>query len=259
MPRFSINVSFMLTDYPFLDRFAVAADLGFRAVDIQFPYDTAPEAIIAKAEAAGVEIVLHNLPAGDRTAGDLGLAAIPGREQEFRAGVRKALAYSKLLGNRRVNILAGVVPADVPRESARQTFRENLVYATELFGVAGLTVMIEPANSHDLPGFFLQTAEQAADVIALVGATNLKIQLDLYHCRMMGADPVVELEKYLPLIDHIQFADAPGRHQPGTGEIDFTGAFSAIDRLGYGGWVGAEYSARGALADSLGWMEPYRI
>ena len=254
MPRFSINVSFMLHEHAFLDRFQAAADLGFAAVDIQLPYDHGPDTIAARARAAGVQVVLHNITMGDRAAGEIGIAALPGREDEFRAGVVQALDYTKVLGNRRVNVLAGVVPPGESIERCRAVMAENLKFAAETFAGEGITVMVEPANGVDIPGFLLQTTEDSLAVIEAAGQENLALQLDLYHRQVMQGNLIAALETHLPQIAHIQFADAPGRHEPGTGEIDFEQVFSAIDDLGYDGWVGAEYIPTTTTAGSLGWF-----
>lgn len=254
MPRFSINVSFMLHEYAFLDRFQAAAGLGFAAVDIQLPYEHKPEAIAARARAAGVQVVLHNLSMGDRAAGEIGIAGLPGREEEFRAGVAQALDYTRALGNRRVNVLAGVVPPGEAAERCRAVMVENLTFAAEAFAREGVTVMVEPANGVDIPGFLLQTTEDALAVIETAGQENLALQFDLYHRQVVQGELIPALETYLPRIAHIQFADAPGRHEPGTGKIDFDGVFAAIDALGYDGWVGAEYIPTATTAESLDWF-----
>jgi hydroxypyruvate isomerase len=258
MPRFSINVSFMLQEHAFLDRFAAAADLGFAAVDIQFPYDHPPEAVARRARAAGVEVVLINLPAGDLAAGEIGIAALPGREAAFRAGIEQALAYCRALGSRRVNVLAGRLPDGVSPATCRAVLTGNLRLAAEAFAREDVTVMVEPVNGVDAPGFLVQTAEDALDVIDRAGGANLALQFDLYHHQVMQGDPIPALERHLTRIAHVQFADAPGRHEPGTGEIDFARAFAAVDDLGYSGWVGAEYRPTGTTAESLGWFAPWR-
>lgn len=258
MPRFSINVSMMLGEYAFLDRFAAAADLGFAAVDIQFPYDHPAEDVARRIEAAGVEVVLHNLPAGDRAAGDLGIAAVPGRQEEFRQGVDTALTYSRALGNRRVNVLAGRPPEGESPDRCRDVLAENLAYAAERFAREDVTVMAEPVNGRDAPGFLLQTTESALSAFEAAARPNLMLQFDLYHRQVMQGDLIPALERFLPRIAHIQFADTPGRHEPGTGEINFERVFTAIDELGYTGWVGAEYLPSGATADSLDWFAPWR-
>lgn len=258
MPRFSINVSFMLTEHAFLDRFAAAADLGFTGVDVQFPYDHAPDEVAARARSAGVAAVLLNLPAGDRAAGELGIAALPGREAEFRTGVGQALPYCRALGCRRVNVLAGLRPPGETVERCRAVMVENLAYAAEIFGREGVTVMVEPANGRDNPGFLIQTTEDALGVMDAAGQANLMLQFDLYHRQITQGDLIPALERFLPRIAHIQFADTPGRHEPGSGEINFARVFAAIDDLHYDGWVGAEYLPRGATGDSLAWFGPWR-
>jgi hydroxypyruvate isomerase len=258
MPRFSINVSIMLHEYAFLDRFAAAADLGFAGVDIQFPYDHGPEEVAARARAAGVEPVLLNLPAGDRAAGELGIAGLPGRETEFRAGVGQALRYCLALDCRRVNALAGLQPSGESVERCRAVMVENLAYAAEFFRREGITVMVEPANGRDNPGFLIQATEDALSVMDAAGQANLMLQFDLYHRQITQGDLIPALERFLPRIAHIQFADTPGRHEPGSGEINFPRVFEAIDALGYGDWVGAEYLPRGPTGESLAWFAPWR-
>ena len=258
MPRFSINVSMMLTEHDFLDRFGAAAELGFRAVDIQFPYDHPPAAIAARARAAGVEVVLVNLPVGDLVDGGPGLACVPGCEPAFRAGLERALDYCRALDCRRVNVLAGrMAPGRTPAQ-CRDVLVDNLAFAADAFAAHGITVMVEPVNGRDLPGFLIQTTEAALDVIDRAGETNLKLQFDLYHRQIMQGDLIPALERHLARIAHVQFADTPGRHEPGTGEINFDRVFAALDELGYGGWVGAEYRPLTTTPASLAWFAPWR-
>ena len=254
MPRFSINVSFMLTEHAFLDRFAAAADLGFTAVDIQSPYEHPPEAVAKALHSAGLTAALHNLPTGDMAARDFGPAAVPGREAEFRAAIEKALVYSRAIGNRRVNLLAGCAPPDQTPERCLEVLTGNLRFAAEAFAAEDIGVMVEPVNGRDVPGFLVQTTESALTLIEAAGGENLSVQLDLYHRQIMQGDLIPALETHLPQIGHIQFADTPGRHEPGTGEINFPRVFEAIDRLGYAGRVGAEYLPSGRLEDSLAWF-----
>ncbi len=258
MPRFSINVSFMLHEHSFLDRFSAAADLGFSAVDIQFPYDHPPESIAKRARAAGVEVVLVNLPAGDRATGEMGIAALPERRTAFRDGITQAIAYCRALGNRRVNVLAGCVPEGVSKAACATVLVENLRRCADIFAREDITVMLEPINGHDAPGFLVQTAEDACALLDRAGHENLALQFDLYHCKVMRGDPLPALKHHLSRIAHVQFADAPGRHEPGTGEIDLARAFATLDDLGYAGWVGAEYLPTGTTAESLGWYDPWR-
>lgn len=253
MPRFSINVSMMLGEHAFLDRFQAAADLGFDGVDIQFPYDHPAEAVAARAAAAGVEVVLINVPAGDLMTGGDGLACVPGREREFAAGLSLARRYAAELGCRRVNVLSGRVPEGARCDLARETLVENLKRAADAFAPDGVTVMMEPCNTRDVPRYLVTRTRQAIALLDAAGRENLAVQYDLYHRQIMEGDLIGGLHAHLPRIAHIQFADAPGRHQPGTGEIAFERVFPAIDASGYGGWVGAEYRSTGKTGDSLGW------
>ncbi len=269
MPRFSINVTMMLNEYAFLDRFAAAADLGFTAVDIQFPYEHPAKAVAERARAAGVEVVLINTPAsnlggGDPEAEEVGLAGLPGREEDFRAALERTLEYSLALGNKRVHVMAGRRPEVADPALCRTTLTRNLALAAEVLGADGITAMLEPINGRDVPGFLVQTTEAAAEVIEAAGGKpgagpgsgpgNPALLFDLYHRQVMQGDLIPALERHLPAIAHIQFADTPGRHEPGSGEINYARVFQAIDDLGYDGWVGAEYLPQGTTAESLGWF-----
>ena len=255
MPDFSINVSMMLQEYPFLERFKVAADAGFSGVDIQFPYNTPPEEIAEAVKAADVEVVLFNLPAGDLVEGGRGLASEPGKQQAFRDGANQALAYAEILGNKRVNVLAGKVDSSRDVREHIEALIENLEYAYSVFSPLGVTVMVEPVNGHDVPDYLLQTLDDTLNVIEEVGDEKIKIQFDIYHRHRMEEDILGKLEKHLPLISHIQFADSPGRHEPGTGEINFADVFKKIDDVGYAGWVGAEYIPSTHTLDTLAWFQ----
>ena len=253
MPRFAANLSMLFTELPFLDRIQAAATAGFAAVECQFPYDHPPEVIATRLKDSGMKMVLHNLPAGDWAAGDRGIAAVPGRQAEFRDGVAKAIDYARILGCPRLNCLAGVVTREQhPR--ALEVLMENLRFAAGALNAAGLELLMEPVNTHDVPGFFVSQSAQALSVIAAVAAPNLKLQYDLYHAQMMGEDLARTLQSALPGIGHLQIADAPGRHEPGTGEMDYTFLFKYLDRLGYDGWVGAEYKPSTTTSAGLGWL-----
>jgi len=254
MPRFSINVSMMLNEYPFLERFSAAADLGFGGVDIQFPYEFPAAEIARAARGAGVEVVLFNLPAGDLPRGGRGLACAPERRTEFQRAVDEALPYLEALGNRRLNILAGRVDNRRERQAHIDVLVANIEYASSAYAHLELNIMIEPVNGFDVPGYLLQTASQAMEVIGSSDVDGLAIQYDIYHQHRMGRDVLADLQACLPRIAHIQFADAPGRHEPGTGEIDFDTLFNRIDELGYRGWVGAEYLPSGPTRDTLHWF-----
>lgn len=262
MPRFAANITTLFGEVPFLDRFAAAREAGFRAVEMQFlggdeRGEADPGDMLKAAKAADVEVVLLGVPGGDLKAGDLGLGAIPGREDEFRAGVRKARSAAELLGCARVNALAGIVPGNVNRADAAHTYIENLRYAAGEMAAAGVTVTIEPINTRDIPGFFLDTSGQAVQIIEAVGADNLGLQFDIYHMQIMEGDVTRRLEQMLPHVSHIQFADTPGRHEPGTGELNFANIFRALDGMDYDGWVGAEYFPRETTAASLDWFQDY--
>lgn len=258
MPRFSANLSMLFTEQPFLQRLAAARAAGFAAVEFQFPYDWPAEALAQALTQAGVTAVLHNLPAGDWAGGDRGIAADPGRVAEFRAGVPQALAYARVLGVPRLNLLAGRVPAGVSAGLARETLLENIRFAARALAAEGRTLLIEPINTHDVPGFCVHRSDQALALIAEAGEPNVQLQYDLYHAQRMEGDLAATLARALPQIGHIQFADNPGRHQPGTGELNFGFLFAELDRLGYAGHVGAEYLPLGSTESSLDGWAPWR-
>jgi len=257
MPRFAANTSFLFTEVDFLQRFDAARRAGFRAVEFHFPYAWRHEELERAAHDAGVEVVLFNLPPGDRERGERGIACHPDRAPEFRDGVAQALEYARVLRCPRVNCLAGIPPADADPDRVLTTFVENLRYAAVAAGEAGLTLVMEPINTRSVPGFYLNTTAQALDLIREVGADNLKIQYDVFHMQIMEGDLAATIEAELGDIGHIQFADVPDRHEPGSGEVNFPWLFGWIDRVGYRGWVSAEYIPAGRTADSLGWLQPY--
>lgn len=254
MPRFAANLSLLFDDATLAGRVARAAACGFKAVEVQFPYDTPARQLAEVLDRHGMELVLLNLPAGDWSEGDRGIAALPERRAEFRAGVERAIDYARTVGCRRINCLAGVPgPATGPDE-ARECLAENLDLAARRLHEHGLTLLVEPINSKDVPGFFLDRTEQAADLIRQVGAPNLLLQLDLYHRQRMQGDLAAAIEAHADLIGHVQIADNPGRHQPGTGEVNYPFLFALLDRIGYDGWVGAEYIPLTRAEDSLSWL-----
>lgn len=254
MPRFSINASMMLTEHAFCDRFQAAADLGFAGVDLQLPYEFDADVLAARAASAGVEIVLINVPAGDLLQGGDGLACVPGRQQDFAQALVQARDYVRALGCQRVNVLSGRVPVGVSADAARAVLVDNLRRAAEVFAEDGVTVMMEPCNTRDMPRYLVSRMSQALAIFDEVECYNLALQFDFYHRQVMEGDLIEGFRAVLPRIAHIQFADTPGRHQPGTGEIAFERVFEAIDASGYQGWVGAEYRPTGTTAASLGWM-----
>jgi hydroxypyruvate isomerase len=253
MPRFAANLGFLFTEHPFLERFAAAREAGFTAVEFSQPYEFAPEEIASRLRDNALEMVLCNLPMGDRARGDFGIACRPGREAEFREGVARGIRYAHALGIPKLNCISGAVAPGEDRAALRETLIANLRLAAREFKAAGLDLVLEPINTRDVPTFFVSRSPEAAAIIEEVGAGNLGLQCDLYHTVMMGDDPAAILESLAPAIRHIQFADAPGRGEPGTGKIDFAPLFALIDRLGYGGWVAAEYRPTRATAETLGW------
>jgi len=258
MPKFAANLSLLFNELDFLDRFASARGAGFDAVEFLFPYAFEPEQILGRLQRYRLELVLHNLPPGDWAAGERGLACDPRRTAEFQDGVGLAIDYARELGVRRLHCMAGKLPPKVPRERAHAAYVANLRYAAAQCRAHGIDLLIEPINTHDMPGYFLTGSAQAVEVIAQVGADNLYLQYDIYHMQRMEGEPTSTLRRHLPLIRHIQLADVPGRHQPGTGEIDYPFLFRLLDELGYDGWVGCEYVPRGDTLASFGWLEQER-
>jgi hydroxypyruvate isomerase len=258
MPKFAANLSMLFTEVDFLDRFEAAAKAGFQGVEYLFPYDYSPAELKARLDANGLTQVLHNLPAGDWAAGERGIACHPDRVEEFRAGVDKAIEYATALGCAQVNCLAGIQPQGVSDDQARQTLVENLRYAAEKLEAAGILLLAEPINTRDIPGFFLNRTEQALQIFDEVGSRNLKLQYDIYHMQIMEGDLAPTLERHLDRIAHVQLADNPGRHEPGTGEIHYPFLFAHLDRLGYEGWIGCEYKPATTTKEGLGWLDQAR-
>jgi hydroxypyruvate isomerase len=255
MPKFAANLSMLFTELPFLDRFAAARAAGFRAVEYLFPYEFPKEELAARLRGEGLKQVLHNLPAGDWAAGERGIACHPGRVDEFRAGVERAIAYAHALDCAQVNCLAGKLPAGVPREQAHATLVANLEYAARALRTAGITLLLEPINSYDVVGFFVSRTDQAIALIEEVASDNLFLQYDIYHAQRMEGELAANLQRYLARIGHVQVADNPGRNEPGTGEINYEYLFALLDRIGYAGWVGCEYRPARSTAEGLGWLQ----
>ena len=257
MPRFAANLTLLFNELPFLERFGAAAQVGFRGVEYLFPYPYPAEQLAERLGQYGLTQVLHNLPAGDWAAGERGIACLPGREDEFQAGVEMALRYARILGCGQLNCLAGIAPQGVAPEVIRETFIRNLRFAAAALGQEGIRLLIEPINTFDMPGFYLNRTAQAKALIEAVGSDNLFLQYDVYHAQRMEGELAATLQRCLPLIGHIQVADNPGRHEPGTGEIHYPYLFGLLDTLGYAGWVGAEYHPRTTTAVGLGWLACY--
>ena len=257
MPRLAANLSMMFQELDFMDRFGAAADAGFQAVEYLFPYDYRADDLRAALDAHGLIQALHNLPAGDWDAGERGIACHPDRVSEFRDGVCTAVEYAAALGCTKLNCLAGIAPKNAPPDTVRETFVSNLRFAADELEKVGVFLLIEAINTKDIPGFYLQTTDQALRIVDAVGSDNLKIQYDIYHMQIMEGDLTSTIEANLDSILHMQLADNPGRHEPGTGEINFPFLLRAIDDMGYGGWIGCEYRPSAATTESLQWAVPY--
>ncbi|CAH1045139.1 hydroxypyruvate isomerase [Halomonas sp. TD01] len=258
MAKFAANLSMLFTEVDFLDRFEAAAKAGFKGVEYLFPYDYAAADIKQRLDANGLTQVLHNLPAGDWGAGERGIACHPDRVEEFRAGVDKAIDYATALECKQVNCLAGIKPEGVSDAEAHRTLVENLRYAAEKLKAAGILLLAEPINTRDIPGFFLNRTEQALALFDEVGSDNLKLQYDIYHMQIMEGDLAPTIEKHFARVAHVQLADNPGRHEPGTGEINYPFLFSHLQQLGYDGWIGCEYKPKTTTVEGLGWLDKAR-
>ncbi|MGE0501780.1 MAG: hydroxypyruvate isomerase [Rhizobiaceae bacterium] len=256
MPRFSANLSMLFQEFDFLDRFDAAAAAGFSGVEYVGPYDHEPETVAARLAKNGLTQALFNLPPGDWAKGERGIAIFSDRTGEFRAGVDRAIVYAKALGCGQVNCLAGIAPAGADRAVLERTFIENLKFAADRLGETGIRLLIEPINDRvDIPGFFLTTSRHALAIMDKVGSDNLYLQYDIYHMQVMEGDLARTIEANLDRIGHIQVADNPGRNEPGTGEINFPFLYSHLDRIGYAGWVGAEYRPKAGTEAGLGWFK----
>jgi len=255
MPRFAANLSLLFPELGFLERFAAAREAGFDGVEFLFPYAFEPEQIAGRLQRYGQELVLFNLPAGDWVAGERGMACDPRRIGEFQDSVELALEYAVDLGVKRMHCLSGKQHPAVPFERAHATFVDNLRFAAAKLAPHGIDLLVEPINDRDVPGYFLTRSSQAAAIIAECAVPNLFLQYDVYHMQRMEGDLAHTLRQLLPLIRHIQIADVPGRHEPGTGEINYPFLFDLLDELGYGGWVGCEYNPRGDTVAGLAWWD----
>jgi hydroxypyruvate isomerase len=255
MPRFAANLTMLFTEVPFLDRFERAAKAGFVAVEFLFPYAWPAAEIRQRLDANGLTLVLHNLPAGDWDAGERGIACHPDRVSEFREGLSKAVAYATALGVRQINCLAGKAPVGVAEDVLRQTFVENLRFAAAELKKSGLRLLIEPINTFDISGFYLNRTIQAVSILDEVGADNAFVQYDIYHAQRAEGELASSMQKYLPRIGHIQLADNPGRNEPGTGEINYPFLFAHLDRIGYDGWIGCEYKPATTTEAGLDWRQ----
>lgn len=258
MPRFAANLSMLFTDADFLARFERAAAAGFEAVEYLFPYAWDKQDIADRLQRHDLQQALFNMPPGNWEAGERGLAALPGREAEFREGVAKAIEYARHLKCTRLHAMAGCPAADVAAQDAQAVYVKNLEYAAQVCREHGITVLIEPINTRDMPGYFLSGSAQASRVVEDVGADNLKIQYDCYHMQIMEGNLAATMELLLEQIDHVQIAGVPGRHEPDVGEIHYPYLFDCLDAWGYQGWIGCEYRPQGETEAGLGWFGPYR-
>ncbi len=278
MPRFAANLSLMYLELPFLDRFEAAARDGFEAVEYLFPYAWPADELAARLKASGLRQVLFNAPPGGNdaagfdgawAAGLRGTACIPGREDEFRAGVQQALRYAAVLDCPRIHCMAGLLGHDTPRDAARDVYQRNLRWAAAEAARDGRDILIEPINPRDMPGYFLQRQDDAHATVQAVGSPHLKVQMDLYHCQIVEGDVAMKLRQYLPTgrVGHIQIAGVPQRHEPDVGELNYGYLFQVIDEVsaqcGWPGWLGCEYRSRfggtpGGTSRGLGWLPPRR-
>ncbi|OWY28648.1 hydroxypyruvate isomerase [Herbaspirillum robiniae] len=259
MTRLAANLTMLFTEQPFLERFKAAADAGFKAVEFLFPYAFDPEQIADQLRANKLQLVLHNLPAGNWDGGERGIACHPDRVAEFRAGVDDAIRYARALEVPQLNCLVGILPQGVSREAAREVLVGNLKYAAGKLKESGIRLLIEPINSFDIPGFFLNTTRQAVELILATGSDNLFVQYDIYHMQRMEGELANTIKANLSLIRHVQLADNPGRFEPGTGEINYRYLFRFLDEIGYDGWIGCEYKPRTGTKEGLGWIKDHGL
>jgi hydroxypyruvate isomerase len=254
MARFAANLGHLFTERPLIERFGAAAAAGFTAVELQFPYDVAPSAVKAELERHGLTQLGVNTP----QCPEFGLAALPGRERDWEFAFKRALDYVVAIGGRAIHCMAGVVSPE-QRPAAETVFIKNLSRAATEAAKSNITVLIEPINPRDRPGYFLSHVEHAADIVGKIGAPNVRIQFDFYHIQIVGGDLIKRFEKHLPMIGHAQIAAVPTRGEPDEGEINYPALFEAMDRLGYAGFIGCEYKPRTRTEDGLGWARPYGV
>jgi hydroxypyruvate isomerase len=259
MPRFCANLGFLFAEVPFLDRFAAAAKAGFAGVEFASPYEYPAAELRARLDDNGLAQVLINSPAGNRAQGERGFACLPGRQDTFRDGLSQALDYAVALQCKLVHVMAGVKPRDLAYDTALAIYAQNLAWACERALAAGVKLVVEPLNPRDAPGYLLGTQEQGAAIVAAIGHDRLGLQFDIYHCQTAQGDVTTRLAALMPVIDHLQLADVPGRHEPGTGEIGWEYVFRRIDELGYRGWIGCEYAPLGDTAEGLAWRRRYGV
>lgn len=257
MPKFAANLTMLFNEHPFLERFSAAAESGFEAVEFLFPYGYSIADIRQRLADNHLQLVLHNLPAGNWERGERGIACLPERREEFREGVGMAIDYAKALNVPQLNCLVGIPPDSLGHAEVRATIIDNLSYAADRLKKQGIKLLVEPCNYFDIPGFALNTSQECLDVIRDVASDNLFLQYDIYHMQRMEGELAATMRRCLPSIGHIQLADNPGRHEPGTGEINYPFLFDLLDELGYVGWIGCEYKPRAGTVEGLPWLKAF--
>ena len=258
MPNFAANLSMMYQEHAFLDRFGAAAQDGFAGVEFLFPYAFSATDIKARLVEHNLTQALFNLPPGNWDAGERGLASLPGREDDFKRALDQAVEYARVIGNKTLHVMAGLIKPGQDRGAHRAVYLKNLAYAAAQAAPEGLTLVIEPINTRDIPGFFLNRQDEAHAICKEVGAANLKVQFDLYHCQIVEGDLAMKMKQYIGNIGHMQIAGVPLRHEPDVGEVYFPYLYNLMDELNYTGWVGAEYRPKAATSAGLGWFAPFR-
>ncbi|MGS0742229.1 hydroxypyruvate isomerase [Glaciimonas sp. GG7] len=259
MTKLAANLTMLFTELPFLERFGAAAKAGFKGVEFLFPYAFRAEEISDQLQTHSLDLVLHNLPAGNWEAGERGIACHPNRVSEFKEGVDEALRYAKVPGVTQLNCLVGITPSGVSAEVVKATVVSNLKFAADKLQHAGIRLLIEPINTFDIPGFYLNGTRQALDLIEATGSENIFVQYDIYHMQRMEGELAGTIKANLPRIGHIQLADNPGRFEPGTGEINYRFLFAFLDEIGYDGWIGCEYKPKAGTVEGLGWRAAHGI
>jgi hydroxypyruvate isomerase len=259
MPKLAANLTMLFNEQAFLDRFEAAARAGFRGVEFLFPYAFHADQIADRLSRFQLDLVLHNLPAGNWDGGERGIAVLPDRVGEFQEGVGEAIKYAKVLGVKQLNCLVGIRPESVSEEVARRTLVENLKFAARALAAEKIDLLVEPINTFDIPGFYLNRTQQALDLIADVGAANLYVQYDIYHMQRMEGEVANTLRRHLDKIRHVQLADNPGRNEPGTGEINYQFLVRWLDEIGYNGWIGCEYKPKAGTVEGLGWRSTHLV
>ncbi|HXZ01121.1 MAG TPA: 2-oxo-tetronate isomerase [Stellaceae bacterium] len=259
MPKLAANLHYLFQELPFLDRFQAAAETGFRGVECLFPYEAPAEVIAERLERYRLTLALFNAPPGNREAGERGLAALPGRETEFMAGMEQALSYALATGGRRIHVLSGLWPEGRDKEEGERVLIDNLRRAAALAAPHGIELLLEPINPRDIPGYFLTTPRQAAAILDRVARPDVRLQLDLYHCQIVAGDLARHIRELLGRVAHVQIAGVPERHEPDRGEVNFAYLLDLLDSLGYDGWVGCEYRPAAGTRDGLGWARRWGV